>query len=115
MVYGSVVEFVENYLSLVYRRDVTDHARRVWCPEWWKHAEAVARLDCLWRAWESLRTDSRTGLSIWFLDHADPHMAELFHSDGPFKFCSISKGHRDSLPPLPVKSPLKGLFSEPFV
>ena len=50
MIYASVVEFVENYLSLVYRRQVTDLSDTVWCPEWWQHAEAVARLDALWRA-----------------------------------------------------------------
>ncbi|WP_459959046.1 DUF4913 domain-containing protein [Nocardia sp. IFM 10818] len=114
MIYDSVVEFVENYLSLVYRRDVTEHSRRKWCPEWWKHAEAVARLDAVWRTWEHYRTDGKTGLSVWFLDHGDPHMRELFDSDGPFKFCSPTRGHQDTLPPLPLKSPQQGLFRSPY-
>ncbi|MRH90544.1 DUF4913 domain-containing protein [Nocardia sp. SYP-A9097] len=109
-VYASVVEFVENYLSLVYRRDVTDSRRRVWCPEWWKHAEAMARLDGIWRAWEYLRRDGHTGLSVWFLDHADPQMRQLFDSEGPFKFCSPVNGHSDRLPPLPSTSPPQGIF-----
>ncbi|MVU77822.1 DUF4913 domain-containing protein [Nocardia sp. ET3-3] len=113
MVYGSVVEFVENYLSLVYRRQVTDISDTVWCPEWWKHAEAVARLDAMWRAWEHYRHDGKTGLSIWFLDHADPHMAKLFDPKGPFKYCSVRNGHKDMLTPLPLKSPQQGLFSNP--
>ena len=115
MVYASVVEFVENYLSLVYRRQVTDISDTVWCPEWWKHAEAVARLDAMWRAWEHFRYDGKTGLSIWFLDHADPHMAKLFDPKGPFKYCSVRNGHKDMLMPLPLKSPQQGLFSNPTI
>ncbi|MFE3189864.1 DUF4913 domain-containing protein [Nocardia sp. NPDC059240] len=107
--YDSVVEFVENYLSLVYRREV-DNGRRVWCQEWWKHAEAVARLDAMWRTWEHYRLDCNTGLSVWFLDHADPHMRVLFDLDGPFQYCSIKSGHSDQISPLPLKSPPSGLF-----
>ncbi|MGW4247367.1 DUF4913 domain-containing protein [Nocardia sp. NPDC004722] len=113
MVYASVVEFVENYLSLVYRRQVTDISDTVWCPEWWKHAEAVARMDAMWRSWEYYRLEGKTGLSVWFLDHADMHMAKLFDPKGPFKYCSVRNGHKDMLTPLPLKSPQHGLFSDP--
>ncbi|MFC9894710.1 DUF4913 domain-containing protein [Nocardia sp. NPDC127579] len=113
-VHLSVVEFVENYLSLIYRRDVSEQARRSWCPEWWKHAEAVVRLDALWRTWEHYRLIPATGLSIWMLDHADPHMRELFDPEGPFLHCSPTRGHRDQLPPLPLKSPERGMFGEPL-
>lgn len=112
-VYPSVIEFVENYLSLVYRRDVVNDPSIAWCPEWWKHAEAVARLEILWRAWEHYRLEPRTGLSVWFLDHADPQMGRLFASDGPFRFCSAKVGHRDMLAPLPLVSPRKDLFTDP--
>ncbi|WP_431954337.1 DUF4913 domain-containing protein [Nocardia lijiangensis] len=115
MIYTNVVEFVENYLSLVYRRQVTDISETVWCPEWWKHAEAVARLDALWRAWEHYRLEPSTGLSIWFLDHADPHMTKLFDPRGPFKYCSVRNGHKDMLNPLPLKSPAQGMFGDPTV
>ncbi|MFC8043052.1 DUF4913 domain-containing protein [Nocardia sp. NPDC057353] len=113
MVYATVVEFVENYLSVVYQRQVTDLGDTVWCPEWYKHAEAAARLDALWRAWEHYRLDSATGMSVWFLDHADPHMAKLFDPRGPFKYCSVRNGHKDMLNPLPVKSPQQGMFADP--
>ncbi|MFF0613707.1 DUF4913 domain-containing protein [Nocardia tengchongensis] len=108
-VYGSVAEFVENYLSLVYRREV-GKGRRVWCPQWWLHAEAVVRLDAMWRAWEHYRIDSRTGLSVWFLDHADPHMSILFDPDGPFQFCSTASGHSDEMPPLQLIATPPGLY-----
>ncbi|WP_040797133.1 DUF4913 domain-containing protein [Nocardia higoensis] len=112
-VYSSVVEFVENYLSVVYRRQVTDISETVWCPEWFAHAEAVVRLDALWRAWEHLRRDPATGLSVWLLDHADPHMTKLFDPRGPFKYCSVRNGHKDMLNPLPLRSPARGQFDSP--
>ncbi|WP_239004173.1 DUF4913 domain-containing protein [Nocardia panacis] len=115
MIYASVVEFVENYLSMVYRRQVTDLSDTVWCPEWFQHAEAVARLDSLWRAWEHYRLDGKTGLSVWFLDHADPHMTRLFDPKGPFKYCSVRNGHKDMLSPLPLKSPQHGMFGDPTI
>ncbi|MFF3571003.1 DUF4913 domain-containing protein [Nocardia jiangxiensis] len=54
-VYGNVGEFVENYLSFVYARQVKDRSDTVWCTEWWRHPEAVIRLEALWRAWEYFR------------------------------------------------------------
>ena len=77
---------MQEWLFPVYRRSVLGHDR-VWCPQWWRHAEAVARLESLWRAWEHLRQDAATGLSVWFRDHADHHMTILLDADGPFKGC----------------------------
>ncbi|MGW4247051.1 DUF4913 domain-containing protein [Nocardia sp. NPDC004722] len=111
-VFGSVVEFVENYLSLVYRRE-TGNGRRVWCPRWWAHSEAVARLDAMWRTWEHYRLDGNAGLSVWFLDHADPHMAVLFDPNGPFQYCSVASGHSDELLPLRLIEAPPGLFESP--
>ncbi|WP_324194032.1 DUF4913 domain-containing protein [Nocardia blacklockiae] len=109
-IYESVGEFVENYLSLVYRRNVTG-GQRVWCPRWWMHAEAVLRLEAVWRAWEYLRLDSKTGMSTWLLDHADPHMAVLFDRHGPFEYCSVEKGHADTMKPLSLVAIPPNVFS----
>lgn len=81
--YGSVSEFVSQYLIYVYRRRVGIAARR-WSGRWWANEEAVSRLEALWRSWESLRLDPATGISVWFRDHADHHMAVLMDPDGPF-------------------------------
>ncbi|MEU4315377.1 DUF4913 domain-containing protein [Nocardia sp. NPDC024068] len=113
MVYDNVGEFVQKYLISVYRRQVSDLSDTVWCPEWWKHPEAFARLDALWRAWEHYRQDGATGMSVWFLDHADKHMKVLLDPKGPFKYCSVRNGHKDMLIPLPVGEPPEGLFSNP--
>ncbi|MBS0592016.1 MAG: DUF4913 domain-containing protein [Proteobacteria bacterium] len=107
--YGSVVEFVREQLVPMYRRDM-EGTQRSWCPEWWRHAEAIARLEALWRAWEHLRLDPTTGMSVWFRDHADHHMQILLDNDGPFRRCSIDKGHSDRLEALPLVEPLPGLF-----
>jgi hypothetical protein len=108
--YASLDEFVREQLAPMYRRAL-DGTQRTWCPEWWRHAEAISRLEALWRAWEHLRLDPATGMSVWFRDHADHHMAVLLDSDGPFKRCSPEKGHNErQLEPLPLVDPPAGLF-----
>jgi len=108
--YTSLDEFVREQLAPMYRRAL-DGTQRTWCPEWWRHAQAISRLEALWRAWEHLRLDPATGISVWFRDHADHHMAVLLDSDGPFKRCTVEKGHGDrQLDPLPLVDPPAGLF-----
>ena len=108
--YASVEEFVREQLAPMYRRSL-DGSERTWCPEWWRHAEAISRLEALWRAWEHLRLDPATGMSVWFRDHADHHMAILLDSNGPFKRCSAERGHVErQLDPLPLVEPPEGLF-----
>ncbi len=106
--YLTLEEWVGEWLFPVYRRSVLGHDR-VWCSRWWRHAEAVARLESLWRAWEHLRQDPATGLSVWFRDHADHHMTILLDADGPFKGCD----GRHSVRPvdeLPHDPPPVGMF-----
>jgi Domain of unknown function (DUF4913) len=106
--YLTLGEWVQEWLLPVYRRSVRGH-ERTWCPQWWKHAEAVARLEALWRAWEHLRQDPATGLSVWFRDHADHHMTVLLDADGPFKGCDGR--HCDHpLDELPHEPPPEGMF-----
>ena len=69
----------------------------------------MIRLEALWRAWEHLRLDPATGMSVWLRDHADHHMGVLLSSDGPFKGCGVD-GHGDHpLEPLPVATPPEAL------
>ncbi len=67
----------------------------------------------MWRSWEHLRQDPATGVSVWFRDHADPHMAVLLDPDAPFKHCSPEKGHVARAEPLPLVDPPAGLFAPP--
>ena len=97
--------FIRHYLAPVVERRVTHGAATGvnWCPQWWKHAEAISRLYALWRAWETLRiNDPDTGMSIWWRDHLDTHFAVLTGDYGPFNRCSPDRGHVDTTP-LPVE------------
>lgn len=105
--YASGDEFLREYLLVIYRRSTGGHDR-VWCPQWWRHAEAVSRIEALWRSWEHLRLDGTTGLSIWMRDHLDHHMPILLSADGPFKRCA--DGHKE-IDRLSVDDAPNGLLS----
>lgn len=108
--YANVAQFVADKLAPSYRRHINPGGGVTWCPQWWKHAEAISRLESLWRAWEFLRLEGATGMSVWWRDHADHHMNVLLSADGPFKGCNPDDGHRSKLPPLPCEQPPPGLF-----
>jgi hypothetical protein len=110
-VYASLNEFVRDYLRVVYAREI-DGERRVWAAQWWNYPEAFVRLSALWRAWEMLRLDPATGLSVWLKDHADHHMPILMSPDGPFSSAKVrepankcERGH-----PLPHEDAPDGLL-----
>lgn len=116
LVYPDVGTFVRDKIAYSYRREVTEGIDRRWCPEWWRHEEANSRLEALWRAWEHLRLDPATGMSVWWRDHADHHMEKLFDPEGPFKACSVREGHAvpDSIsyiPALPMADEPSALFT----
>lgn len=108
--YANVAVFVAAKLAPTYRRHINPAGGVTWCPQWWKHAEAISRLEALWRAWEFLRLEGATGMSVWWRDHADHHMSVLLSADGPFKGCNPDDGHKSKLPPLPCGEPPEGLF-----
>ncbi|MDF1480337.1 DUF4913 domain-containing protein [Leifsonia sp. H3M29-4] len=101
--FATLPDFVEQYLVLIYQRDL-DIASNRWCTKWWYHAEAIARLEAMWRAWELLRLDPGEGGSNWWLSHADPHMRVLLSENGPFRHCRKGLHAEDGrLSPLPVE------------
>lgn len=51
------------------------NGRRTWCPQWWKHDEAVYRLQALWLSWEYMRVnDGANGPTTWLVNHADARL-----------------------------------------
>lgn len=102
--FADVFLFVDQYLSQMVRRRVNG-VSATWCPRWWEHPEAGARLTALWQTWEHLRHDSALGMSTWWLHHADPHLRALMDPDhGPFAACSPKDGHTDyPFGPLPTE------------
>lgn len=111
--YGSVDEFVREYLRNVYKRKI-DGKSRVWAARWWEYDEAVIRLEALWRAWEFLRRDPATGMSVWWRDHADHHMGVLMDPQGPFAAADAmaTENQTSKGAPLPYEAPPEGLFPD---
>ncbi|GAB2718050.1 DUF4913 domain-containing protein [Kitasatospora kifunensis] len=102
-IFDNVEDFVVEYLSpLICRR--LNGTSLTWCPDWFLHAEAISRLNAMWRSWEHLRLEGALGSSSWWLHHADPHLGVLLNPDtGPFAACSPTDGHsKHPLDPLPV-------------
>ena len=108
LIYATLEAFVTEQLAPLYRRNLNSQDR-TWCAQWWLHAEAISRLEALWRAWEHLRLDPALGMSVWFRDHLDHHMAVLLDAEGPFKGCKPD-AHAERMQPLPLKPPPAGLF-----
>jgi hypothetical protein len=112
LVYSNAVEFFADLLAQSYVREVNEGATFAWCPEWYKHPEALVRMEAIWRAWEHLRLEPALGVSTWWLTHADPHMRVLMDKEGPFKKCAYD-GHKTPArdrTALPHKTPEAGIF-----
>jgi hypothetical protein len=114
LVYSSATEFFAELLAQSYVREVNEGAAFAWCPECYKHPEALIRIESIWRAWEHLRLEPALGVSIWWLNHADPHMRILRDKEGPFRKCAYD-GYKS--PPaekavLPHAIPEAGIFDE---
>ena len=62
-----------------------------WCGQWWRHAEAISRLEALWRSWEALRTDPLLGIATWYAGHLDPQLPILTAAAGPFADCDPTR------------------------
>lgn len=105
LVYGNCAEFFDGFLRHVYARQING-AGTHWSARWWESAEAVYRIDALWRAWEHLRLDAATGSSTWLRDHADYHLGILMSPAGPFG----KDTDRHPFGPLPHEAPRDGLF-----
>ncbi|MDN6301726.1 MAG: DUF4913 domain-containing protein [Brevibacterium aurantiacum] len=92
--YPNVDRFLHEFLLPSWRH--TPGAK--WCRKWYLHAEAVSRLDALWRAYEAMRVGDPTGMAVWWRDYADPIMAALTSENGTFMSCD----HRmDTHHPMP--------------
>lgn len=114
LVFGSTAQWVEEFLVPMYRRDIAPNGAGTltWCPQWWEHAEAIIRLEALWRAWEHLRLDGKTGMSVFMKDHLDHHMPTLMAGKGPFDGCSLAKGHVGQMKPVTLVPAPPELFPD---
>ena len=109
--FGSTDEFVRGFVSPVFRRNVGEAGRAEyrWSARWWESAEAVIRLEAMWRSWEQARLDPATGISTWLRDHADYHLSILMSPTGPFAHSTDTAGCGE---PLPYEMPPPTLFPD---
>ncbi|MGY4103780.1 DUF4913 domain-containing protein [Nocardia sp. R16R-3T] len=105
--YRTLPAFVDGFIAHTYRREVSapgsDKTIR-WCPLWFKHGEAVSRLEALWRAFEEARRGDGGEMAAWWVTLCDPTMDRLFDPKGTFEYCSVEDGHeyQDKLIKLPL-------------
>ena len=109
--FGGTDEFVREFVCPVFRRNVGEAGRAEyrWAARWWESAEAVIRLEAMWRSWEQARLDPATGISTWLRDHADYHLNILTSPTGPF---AHSRDTANVTDPLPYEAPPPGLFPD---
>jgi hypothetical protein len=102
-VYAGVEAFVVGFLAPTIARKLVSGGRGLtWCPQWWMHAEAIARLMALWEAWEALRLDGGTAMGTWWRDHCGPQLGVLMNGEeGPLHLCKPD--HHGGIP-APLKS-----------
>lgn len=101
----ALIEWVEGVLVPVYLGEPSPEAR--WCPRWFEHLPAVARLHALWLAWQELTDPTscgHTGPSVWHRDHLDPCMQQLRGPRGPFAGCTKGEHQIDHRMPGTVPS-----------
>lgn len=84
----TLVPWVEdNITTLIARKVPTTNGAPRWCPRWWDHAEAIARLEATRQAWLALSATGGTGLVTYF-DYLDRVvLAVLTSGTGPFARC----------------------------
>ena len=102
LLFENVYEWVDNFLTELYPRDLTPGSGNYWCEKWWEHIDAHYRLNFLWLAWEDARNRDITSPITWIINYADPIMNHLLSEHGPFKLCRTGESpiHRtpDNLP-----------------
>lgn len=90
--YPSLEVWVSGYFAPMFLHRVPGNPRVRWCPRWWDHAEAIARLTVLWNGWEAARWEPAAKPGWWLdLDH---HLPILLGLDGPFRNCRHTEGTR---------------------
>jgi hypothetical protein len=85
-------DWVGEYFLPMFRRTLGGEFR--WCAQWWRHGEAISRLNALWHAWEVLRIQPGAGIGTWYRDHLDRQLPILLGARGPFYQCS-EETHRE--------------------
>ena len=87
--FATLEDWVVSVFAPTYARRTTPTFR--WCCQWWRHPEAISRLEALWRSWEALRLDPLLGMGTWYRDHLDHQLPVLTAAAGPFADCDPTR------------------------
>jgi Domain of unknown function (DUF4913) len=101
--YATLDEWVGEYFAPTFGRLVGGEYR--WCVRWQQHAEAITRLEALWRSWEALRLDPALGMATWLGHHLDQQLPILLGRQGPFSQCSPDRHVATAQLPVVVADP----------
>jgi hypothetical protein len=93
--YETLDAWVRDYFAPMFSRPIGGEIR--WCPRWHEHAEAVSRLEALWRSWERFRLDPALGMATWYSGYLDHQLPLLLGRAGPFSQCSADR-HAEPTP-----------------
>ncbi|MEL4183541.1 DUF4913 domain-containing protein [Corynebacterium bovis] len=102
--FATVVDFVEGFVRFAVNRKMspTPGQGLRWDPDWHMYPEVVYRLTALHEACEEAVATGGSALSVWWVQHFDPHMRVILDGEtGPF--AAYSEGAISTVPkPLPV-------------
>lgn len=98
--YDSVDDWVGEYFAPTFGRPIGGEIR--WCAQWREHAEAIGRLEALWRSWEALRLNPALGMVTWLTSYLDLQLPVLLSRAGPFSQCTVDR--HEPAPALPAPS-----------
>jgi hypothetical protein len=87
--YDTLDDWVREYFAPTFGRPIGGDIR--WCEQWREHAEAIGRLEALWRSWEVLRLDPAMGMVSWLTNYLDPQLLALLGRAGPFSQCAVGR------------------------
>lgn len=107
--YSTVIEFVDEFLVIMYPY-TADRAKTVrWTPFWWQHPEALMRITALWNRYEELRhAEPATFMETFLRVHADYHMRYLMAPEGVFDSCKRENQPSIPLPTAPINDQPQG-------
>ena len=90
-----LIDWVRENLATVVERDIPTSKSPNWCRQWWRHPEAIARLEATRRCWLDASAQN-ANLSVFF-QHLDHHLAALTDERGPFSRCRAGEHTSDPI------------------
>ena len=82
-----LVAWVRENVAAVIERAIPQSRSPNWCPQWWQHPEAIARLEAARRSWLEASTEPAGNALVVFWEHLDHQLGMLMADQGTFHNC----------------------------